>query len=121
MTLGVYIGAFLVGTTTHIIDLAVLGRDVYGTAPAAFQVFFVALTLLDPLIAILLSRLHRSGLALAVAVMVIDVTANLLMTGIDPAWPWPFTQSLFGILVLITVTPLWLSLAPRGVRDPVAQ
>ena len=116
ITLGVYVGAFLVGTVSHIVDFALQGADVYATAPPALRLFFVALVVIDPVVVVLLLRLRRSGLLLAVAVIVADVAANLAMTTIDPAWPFPVTQSLFGLFALVAAPPAWRAMAAIG-RD----
>ena len=113
ITLGVYVGAFLVGTVSHIVDFAQQGADVYATAPPALRLFFVALVVIDPVVVVLILRLRRSGVLLAVAVMVADVAANLAMTAIDQGWALALTLPLFGVVVLATAPPLWRVLSRR--------
>jgi hypothetical protein len=112
IVLGVYVGAFLVATASHIIDIVVQGAGVYATAPPALRVFFVALVLIDPVVVVLIVRLHRAGVIAVVAVIVADVAANLAMTLVDPAWPPPVTQSLFGVFALATSLPVFRALGP---------
>jgi len=116
IVLGVYVGAFLVATVSHVIDMVVQGADVYASAPPALRVFFLALVLIDPLVVVLVVRLRRAGVVLVVAVIVADVAANLAMTVVDPAWPPPVTQSLFGVFALVTALPAWRALAPARRR-----
>ena len=113
ITLGVYAGAFLVGTGSHLVDFAVQGTGVYASAPPVLRAFFVALVVLDPLVVVLVVRLRRAGVLLAVAVMVADVAANLAMTAIDPRWTLAVTLPLFGVVVLATALPLWRVLSRR--------
>ena len=107
ITLAVYAGAFLVGTVSHLLDFVLQGVEVYATAPLLLRVFFVALVVIDPLVVVLVLRRPRAGVLFALAVMVADVAGNLAMTALDPAWPFPVTQSLFGVFVLATSLPLW--------------
>ena len=118
ITLGVYAGAFLVGTASHLLDIALQGARVYSSAPPPLRLFFVALVVLDPLVVVLvLRRRRRAGVLLAVAVMVADVGANLAMTAIDPGWALAVTLPLFGVVVLATAPPLWRVLS----REPLVE
>ena len=117
ITLGVYAGAFLVGTVSHLLDIALQGARVYSAAPPPLRLFFVALVVLDPLVVVLVLRRRRAGVLLAVAVMVADVGANLAMTAIDPRWTLAVTLPLFGVVVLATALPLWRVLS----RTPLVE
>ena len=64
------------GTVVHVVHLATSGGDPYPDLPGWLRVYFVALTLLDPLAAWLLLRRRRGGVVLAVAVLVSDAAAN---------------------------------------------
>lgn len=64
------------GTTVHAAQLLISGFDPYPGLPGGLRVYFTALLVLDPLAAVLLARRHRSGVLLAVAVLVSDAVAN---------------------------------------------
>ncbi len=64
------------GTAVHVVHLFTAGLDPYPDLPGWLRTYFVALTLFDPLAAILLARCTRKGVALAVAVLVSDALAN---------------------------------------------
>lgn len=54
--------------------------------PGWLRTYFIALTVLDPLAALLVARRHRSGVALAVVVLVSDAAANgFAKYALDPA------------------------------------
>ncbi|MCK9795439.1 hypothetical protein M1843_16975 [Isoptericola sp. 4D.3] len=98
---------FLVGTTTHVVDLVLAGPDVYVGFPAGVRAFWVALTVIDPLVVTLLLLRRRAGVVLGVVVMVADVAVNgsvLAATGTGLAGLVP--QTLFGVFVVLTARPL---------------
>ncbi len=64
------------GTAVHVVHLVTSGFDPYPGLPGWLRTYFLALTLLDPLAAVLLARCTRSGVALTVAVFVSDALAN---------------------------------------------
>jgi hypothetical protein len=64
------------GTLLHIIQLLLSGVNFNGNLPAWAVVYFTALTLLDPLGAVLLAQARRSGLVFAVSILVTDSIAN---------------------------------------------
>ncbi|MFD6133786.1 hypothetical protein, partial [Isoptericola sp. NPDC060257] len=102
-----WMAGFLVGTTTHVVDLVLGGADVYAGFPAGVRAFWVALTLVDPLVVALLLLRRRAGVVLGVVVMVADVAVNgtvLATTGEGLTGLVP--QSLFGAFVLVTARPL---------------
>ena len=112
---------FLVGTTTHVVDLVLGGLDVYAGQPAGVRAFWVALTVVDPLVVTLLLLRRRAGVVLGVVVMVADVAVNgsvLAATGDGLAALLP--QSLFGAFVVLTARPLaaWFRASrPHDRRD----
>jgi len=74
------------GTAVHLIQLVTSGFDPYPHLPGWLRTSFTALTVLDPLAAVLLARRHRSGVVLAVAVFVSDAAANAVANyGLDPS------------------------------------
>lgn len=106
---GVWIVGFLIGTTTHVADLVLAGTNVYDGFPIAIRLFWVSLTVLDPLVAALLWFRLRAGVVLGVAVILADIAINwsvfstiggLSLFGV-------VAQSLFAAFVLMTARPLW--------------
>ena len=100
---------FLVGTVTHTVDLALGGLNVYSDFPPPVRVFWVSLTVLDPLAVVLLWGRLRAGVVLAVVIMVCDVGVNTVMHvaygGLNPFAL--FLQVTFGLLVVTTAPWLW--------------
>jgi len=76
LIVGVLVAGFAIGTTTHTLQLVNRGWVVFAAAPVWMNVYWTALTFLDPLAAVLLIRARRAGLALALAIMVSDVAVN---------------------------------------------
>ena len=64
------------GTVVHVVQLVVGGGDPYPNVPRWLAVYFVSLTVLDPLAAVLLLLRRRVGLLLGCAVLVTDAAAN---------------------------------------------
>lgn len=64
------------GTLVHVVQLVAGGFAPYPDLPGWLRTYFVSLTALDPLAAVLLARRRRSGAVLAAAVLVTDALAN---------------------------------------------
>lgn len=64
------------GSAVHVVQLAASGFNPYPDLPSWLRVYFIALTGLDPLAAVLLARRRRSGVVLAVVVLGSDAAAN---------------------------------------------
>ncbi len=64
------------GTVVHVVQLVVSGLDPYPDLPGWLRTYFVTLTILDPLAAVLLAYRTRAGVALAVTVLLSDAVAN---------------------------------------------
>ena len=64
------------GTVVHVLQLLAGGWDPYPSVPGWLAVYFVSLTVLDPLAAALLLLRRRAGLMLGCAVLVTDAAAN---------------------------------------------
>jgi hypothetical protein len=64
----------LYGGVVHVVQLA--AGDRYGWAPTWLAIYFMALTVVDPLAAVLLLLRRRAGLYFGVAVLVTDAAAN---------------------------------------------
>ncbi|MFF3071203.1 hypothetical protein ACFVSN_01545 [Kitasatospora sp. NPDC057904] len=125
--LAAHLTGFLEGTAAHALDLVNGGIHVYASfAPLPLQVYFVALVVLDPLVAALVALVHPAGVRLGRAVMALDVVANWIVNWPqlreDPAWLLrpvgllPIT--LFGAFVLATSVPLLRALPARPPRRP---
>ncbi|WP_369387313.1 hypothetical protein AB5J72_06565 [Streptomyces sp. CG1] len=128
-TLVVYVGGFLEGTCSHVLDLVRGGLHAYAAfAPVPVQVFFVALVVLDPLVAVLTLRMRLSGIRSAGVVMTLDVLANWYVN-----WPWVQEHpavllrpvglpliTVFGMFVLATLRPLLRALDGRDARRATA-
>ena len=120
--LAVYLIGFADGTGAHIRDLARGGLHAYGFAPAAVQVFFVGLVILDPVAFALILLARPAGAWLAAAVMAADLAANWLVSWsalpgyrlrlLPPTGLLPIT--VFGLFVLISFVPLRRSLRGPG-------
>ncbi|MGV8882270.1 MAG: hypothetical protein ACOH19_08950 [Rhodoglobus sp.] len=101
---------FLVGTTTHTADLIVGGLDIYSGFPFGVRLFWVTLTVLDPVTAALIIFRRRSGIVLGSTVMIADIAVNwtvfatvggLSVLGV-------ILQSLFAVLIFVTARALWM-------------
>ena len=105
-----YLVCFGVGALNHARDFLARGWRPYAFAPAPVEVFWTALIGLDlAVMLLLLTGRRRTGVALAVAVMVADVAVNS-----DVAWRLGFgfgyalqLQSLFLGFVLGSSPLVW--------------
>lgn len=73
-----FVVALAYGTVVHLVQLVTSGGNPYPGLPTWLSAYFVSLTVLDPLAAVLLARRHRAGVVLTVAVLVTDATANAM-------------------------------------------
>ncbi|MFI5821278.1 hypothetical protein ACIA8I_19560 [Streptomyces rishiriensis] len=126
LALAVYLTGFLVGTRTHVLDVARDGIHAYAMFPQVpLQVFFVSLVFLDPLVIVLVGLVRREGIWLAGAEMVLDMCGNWWGN-----WHWlrddpsqllrlvPLT--IFGVFVVASVLPLRRTVAGRTGRSETA-
>jgi hypothetical protein len=105
----VYALGFLAGTYTHARGILIHGF-LATPVPFAIGLYWDALTVLDPLTALLLWWRPKLGLWLAVAIMVSDISVNTHVylagyLGAPRAHMVPLSlleQSLFGLFVLLT-------------------
>ncbi|GAA4017329.1 hypothetical protein GCM10022408_33600 [Hymenobacter fastidiosus] len=105
----VYTICLLVGTYTHARGLVHKGFLAY-PVPLAIGLYWDALTVLDPLAAVLLWWRPKAGLWLTLAIMVSDISVNtaVYLAGyFGPPVPHMvpltlFDQALFGLFVLVT-------------------
>ena len=121
--LAVYLIGFLEGSWVHLFDLVRDGIHAYAWFPeVSFQVFFISLAALDPLVVVLVALVRREGIWLASGVMVLDVSANWI-----GSWHWlrnapaellrpvgllPIT--LFGLFVVASLVPLHRTTAVKA-------
>lgn len=85
----VWIAGFLVGTTSHVLDLIAGGADTYGAFPPALRAFWLSLTVLDPVTALLLLVRKRAGIILGVVVILTDISVNwtdFFAIEVTPEW-----------------------------------
>ncbi len=115
LVLAVWVAGFSIGTITHLTELLTQGFGVYGNVPVGVRVFWVSLTIIDPLVVMLLLLRLRAGIGLGVAVMVADVAVNwtVALTVPGATGPGLITQPLFLLFILITAPLLWRSFRNR--------
>ncbi|MBF4634577.1 hypothetical protein ITJ38_09210 [Agreia pratensis] len=110
---------FLVGTTTHTADLIFGGLDVYSGFPLGVRLFWVTLTLLDPLTAALIIFRRRFGVALGVAVIIADIAVNwtvfVVIGGLSVFGV--VSQSLFAVIIIGTARALWSWFGQPSIRE----
>ncbi|WP_291037778.1 hypothetical protein [Herbiconiux sp.] len=101
---------FLVGTTTHIADLILGGSHAYSGFPTGVRLFWVSVTILDPVTAALIIFRQRPGIVLGAAVILADIAVNwtvfVLIGGLSVIGV--INQSLFAVLIVVTARPLWI-------------
>lgn len=113
----VWIAGFLVGTTTHVIDLILGGSGTYDEFPAGLRAFWVSLTVLDPLTVVLLLLRKRAGVVLGLAIILVDIAVNwtVFVTTDNLGVFGVINQTLFAVVLLLTARPLWRWM-PRPAR-----
>ncbi|MCD2442825.1 hypothetical protein LQ757_11125 [Agromyces sp. SYSU K20354] len=119
-----WIVGYLIGTSTHVAELVAGGAQTYAGFPMGLRVFWMSLTVLDPLIVVLLLFRHRAGIILGVAVILIDIAVNWTVyatIGGNPLFG-VINQTLFAILIVTTAHLLWrwFTASARGGRAPAA-
>lgn len=73
---GVLVAGFAIGTLTHTLHLVTVGWIVFDHAPVWMNLYWTALTALDPLAAVLLLWRRPIGLALGAAIILSDFAIN---------------------------------------------
>jgi hypothetical protein len=76
IVVAVLVAGFAIGTLTHTLHLVNVGWIVFDDAPTWMNVYWTALTALDPLAAALLIYRRPAGLALGAAIILSDVAIN---------------------------------------------
>jgi hypothetical protein len=112
------------GTLVHVLQLAAAGLAPYPELPGWLRVYFVSLTVLDPLAAVLLVRGRRSGVVLAVAVLVTDALANGWANyALDPAGGVTAGRvghaviTALALVVTVLAVPMWRHAPGSGARS----
>ncbi|HEY1106103.1 MAG TPA: hypothetical protein VGE78_08130 [Agromyces sp.] len=104
----VWIAGFVVGTTTHVMDLVAGGVDAYAGFPPGVRVFWMSLTLLDPITVVLLALRRRAGIVLALVVILADIAVNwTVFASIGIPLFGVVNQTLFAIVLVSTAPVLW--------------
>ena len=108
----VWVVGYLIGTTTHVVDLVLGGVETYAGFPPGLRLFWVSLTVLDPVIVILLLLRRRLGIVLGVVVILADIAVNwtvyATVGGISVFGV--VNQTLFALFILATARTLWIRL-----------
>ena len=105
----VWVSGYLIGFVSHVADLVLGGHLVYDGFPASLRVFWISLTIIDPLIVILLLVRMRVGIVLAVAVILVDIAVNwtvFLTIGGNPLFG-VVNQTVFAVFIVATTRQLW--------------
>jgi hypothetical protein len=125
--LSVYVGAFAIATACHVLDIARGGWLPYRAHALGLNVFWTALTALDPLAILLLIYRRRAGVCLALLIISVDVAVNLVVglrefiqSGRFTFWGL-YTQIPVGVFMWVTAPLVWAtapgdSLAPAQPR-----
>lgn len=107
-----YATCLLIGTATHVWTIATHGLfwD-YDGAPFISRIYWISLTLLDPLAALLLFALPRIGLTMTLAIITSDVVHNTWVMSRSPAPDWLnfmyVAQVLFLVFVFASFRHAW--------------
>lgn len=112
LIVAVWAVGFIVGTTTHTIDLVAGGFNVYAGFPEPVRWFWISLTLIDPLVLILLFLRSRAAAPVAVLVMIADLAVNwtVFFTVGGLSLFGVLAQSAFGAFVFLTAAHVWRKL-----------
>ena len=119
-----YIAGFADGTGDHVRWTAHGGIHAYASSypQVPYQVFFVSLIVLDPLVIVLATAVRREAAWLACGVMAADIAANwagnwhrILNYPAHLAGNVPWLITLFGMFIFATALPLARAMAARAV------
>ena len=83
--IGLLVAGLLVGTATHVENIARAGVIPRPDLPLACNLFWSALVLVDPLVALALLFRPRLGILLLLGLMAVDLTVNLVFLGVNSA------------------------------------
>ena len=102
MLLLVLVAGLLVGTATHIENIARAGLYPRPELPLACNLFWSALVVVDPLVALVLVFRPRTGVVLVVGLMAVDLTVNLAIAHLGFTAP-VVAQMVYALLALVAV------------------
>ena len=105
-------GVFGYGAVVHVIHLVLGGWNPYPSLPAWLAVYFISLTLFDPVAAMLLLFRRRVGLVLGCTVLVSDAVANGYANYVTDASSG-LTAGRVGQAVITLLAVALLTTAPR--------
>lgn len=105
----VWITGFVIGTSTHVLELLGGGLETYGSFPTPLRLFWVSLTVIDPLVVLFLALRRRTGVALGLAVIIVDIAVNWTVFATIGGHPLfgVVSQSVFAAILITTALPLW--------------
>lgn len=110
----------LYGTAVHVVQLVAAAGAPYPGLPQWLRVYFILLTVLDPLAAFLLLRRCRTGVVLAVLVLATDAFANALAnyaydqaTGVTAGRLGQGVITLLALGSLVAAPSLWRATSRR--------
>ncbi|MCZ2828079.1 hypothetical protein O2W14_04425 [Modestobacter sp. VKM Ac-2986] len=102
------------GTVVHVVQLVAADLAPYPALPGWLRGYFTGLTVLDPLAAVLLARARRSGVVLAVGVLVTDAAANAWANlvldpspGLTPGRVGTAVLTVLALGLVVAARPLW--------------
>ncbi|QXG75971.1 hypothetical protein KUM42_19765 [Modestobacter sp. L9-4] len=108
------------GTVVHVVQLLGAGLAPYPQLPGWLRGYFIGLTVLDPLAAVLLAWARRSGVVLSVAVLVTDAAANAwanwvvdTSAGVTLGRVGTAVITVLALVLLAAAGPLWRATGPR--------
>ena len=103
---------FLIGTTTHALDIYHGGWLPYDFRPLPWNIYWTSLAFLDPLAALLIWLRERWGVVLGVAIMISNVLVNgytALIAGYEEFYFGLAFQSVFAAFVFFAAWEHWRS------------
>jgi hypothetical protein len=101
--IGLLVVGLLVGTATHIENIARAGLIPRPDLPLVCNLFWSALVLADPLVALALLFRPRMGILLLLGLMAVDLAVNLVFLGVNGA---VVTQIAYTVLSLAALPVL---------------
>lgn len=116
----VWIAGFLIGATSHLLDLIAGGRSTYSGYPPGLRIFWVSLTAWDLIAAALLALRSRVGIVLAIVIMTADILVNwsvLATIGGNPLYG-VINQTIFTVVLVLTASTLWRWFTSRRQSPP---
>jgi hypothetical protein len=114
------IAGLVIGTATHVQNLARAGLVPRPDLPFAYNVFWSALVVVDPAAALALLLRPRIGIVLVVAIMAIDLAVNLSVLGLTR----PIAAQIAYAAMALGSMPIIMANVPKsedGQRIGVAQ